>query len=310
MRTERGRGRPKGSKNKKREPVINFSIPKMIEKETTERTERPEGIYLDSKGEKFKSREDIQIEQMYNGEVSVTYPDRYIVELSFEELHEEVQRRAKLRQKMENREYNTSIEIKTDRPIAIGWLADVHAGGQDVDYERLKWEIEEIKRNPYMMVFLGGDLSDGFNWNPAQFGDIANINEQSLYIHRMFEYMGYNKILGAVMGSHEKWARKTGLDMYTDVRKNIPVFDGTGTVSLKIGKTYYTGALLHEAKGNSYFNPNHGQKRFSMENEGYDFVLSAHTHAGAEQSQVRQTAEGSRKIVFLSGKTFKRTDDF
>ena len=67
---------------------------------------------------------------------------------------------------------------------------------------------------------------------------------------------------------------------------------------------------IYEAKGNSYFNPNHAQKRFIMENEGYDFVMTAHTHAGAEQSQVRQTAKGSKKVVFLSGKTFKRTDDF
>lgn len=291
-------------RKRKVEPVVKISLQKMTEKEPTE------GIYTDGSGEHFKSKEDIQREQMYRGEVSVNYPDRYIVELSFDELHEEIQRRAELRQKMENREYNTSIEIKTDRPIAIGWLADIHAGGQDVDYERLRWEIEKIKRNPYMMVFLGGDLGDGYCWNPAQFGDVANIDEQSLYLHRMLEYMGYNKILGAVIGSHEKWARRTGLDMYTDIRKNIPVFDGTGTVTLKVGNICYTGALLHEAKGNSYFNPNHGQKRFSMENEGYDFIMSAHTHAGAEQSQVKQTAQGSRKIVFLSGKTFKRTDDF
>ena len=67
---------------------------------------------------------------------------------------------------------------------------------------------------------------------------------------------------------------------------------------------------MHKAKGYSYFNPNHGQKRFSMENEGYDFVLSAHTHTGAEQSQVKHTAKGMKKMVFLSGKTFKRGDVF
>lgn len=278
--------------------------------ETERKEEVPMGIYRSGSEDSFESIEDIQLRKMGEGHVSINYPDRLVTELTFEELHEDMVRRAELRQKVENKEYNTTIEIETDRPIAIGWFADSHIAGQDVDYDRLKWEVDEIKNNPYMRVFLGGDLTDGFCWNPAQFSDIANLNEQDLYLHKMLEYMGYDKILGGVMGSHEKWARRTGLDSYKDIRKNIPIFDGTGTVDLLINGITYTGAILHEAKGTSYFNPNHAQKRFVMENEGYDFVMTAHTHTGAEQSQVRQTAKGSKKVVFLSGKTFKQSDDF
>lgn len=278
--------------------------------ETERNKEVPRGLYKSESEDSFESLEDIEIKRMGEGHVSVSYPDRLITELTFEELHEDMVRRAELRQKVENKEYNTTIEIETDRPIAVGWFADSHIAGQDIDYERLKWEADEIKRNPYMRVFLGGDLVDGYCWNPAQFGDIANLNEQDLYLHKLFEYMGYEKILAGVMGSHEKWARRTGLDSYKDIRKEIPIFDGVGTVDLVINGVVYTGALIHEAKGQSYINPNHQQKRFIMENEGYDFVLTAHTHEGAEQSQTRQTAKGSRKVVFLSGKTFKRSDDF
>jgi dCTP deaminase len=594
-----------------------------------------EGIYTSPSEKSFKSKEDIKIEKMYQGNVSVEYPDRYITELSFEELHQEMTRRAELRQKVEAREFNTTIEIKTDKPIAIGWFADTHAGNSEVDYERLKWEVDEIKDNPYMKVLLGGDIADSFCFNPAQFGDIANLDEQYLYLRRMLDYMGYDNVLGAVVGNHEcldeeteactkdgwkrytdlseedylltvdkdmvsswqkpskiivqefdgelnsfqsknidmlvtddhkvalvsrkskeiqrikakevaetkpfdykefimagenqnkeykiedcwieliawiitdgwltrtscgisqrvqkahlpraildkckasykekerrrdvtsimgkvlksvspsiefnihsetrkkiekllpdgkyqlpgwlwklsrrqfdlflnslidadgsrktktarcfyqkskeliddlqtlcamngrrttiyqyygdqyrlnicdrptiravntevskkpykgivwdvtvpnhvflvrrngkayftgnSWARRTGLDMYTDIRKNIPVFDGVGTIDLILkdvdtGESVdYTGAIMHKSKGNSYFNPNHGGKRFSMENEGYDFVMTAHTHQGAEQSQIKPTSKGSRKIVFLSGKTFKSGDDF
>ena len=174
-------------------------------------------------------------------------------------------------------------------------------------YERLKWEADEIKNNPYMRVLLGGDLADSFVWNPAQFGDVANLNEQNLYLHKLIEHIGYDKVLLAgVVGNHEKWARRNGLDMYNDLRKNIPIFDGVGTVELLINNIPYTGAVMHKAKGNSYFNPNHGQKRFSMENEGYDFVLSAHTHVGSRSNpKLKNTSKGMRKVVFLSGKTFK-----
>ena len=299
MAKKRKRGRPKGSKNKKKGPVTKIKIPKKME-----------GIYTSPSEKDFKSKEDIQISNMYKGVVSVEYPDRYITELDFDELHGEMARRAELRQKIENKEFNTTIEIKTDKPIAIGWFADTHVGNSEVDYDRLRWEADEIKRNPYMKVLLGGDIADSFCFNPAQFGDVANLNEQHLYLHKMIEYMGYDNVLGAVVGNHEKWARRTGIDMYTEIRKQIPVFDGIGTIDLMINDVNYTGAIMHKAQGHSYFNPNHGAKRFSMENEGYDFVMTAHTHKGAEQSQIKNTAKGSRKVVFLSGKSFKSGDDF
>lgn len=299
VKKQKKRGRPKGSKNKKKGPVTKIKLPPKME-----------GLYTSGSEKDFESKEDIQTKQMFKGAVSVEYPDRYITDLDFDELHGEMARRAELRQKIENREFNTTIEIKTDKPIAVGWFADTHMGNSEVDYDRLKWEVEEIKRNPYMKVLLGGDIADSFCFNPAQFGDIANLNEQHLYLHKMIEYMGYDKVLGAVVGNHEKWARRGGMDMYTEIRKKIPVFDGIGTIDLLINNVDYTGAIMHKAKGYSYFNPNHGAKRFSMETEGYDFVMTAHTHSGAEQSQVKNSAKGSRKIVFLSGKTFKSGDDF
>lgn len=300
----RPRGRPKGSKNKKREPIIKISTTKKMS------NENGEGIYTSGSEDSFESLRDIRMKSLEKGNVSINYPDRYINELSFEELNDEMIRRSQLRQKVENREYYTTIEIHTERPFAIGWYADIHASGQDVDHELIKWEADEIKRNPFMGLFLGGDLADSFCWNPAQFGDVANLNEQDLYLHKLLEYIGYDKILAGVVGNHERWARRGGIDMYHDIRKKIPLFDGVGTVVLKINDIPYIGAMMHKSKGFSYINPNHGQGRFSRENEGYDFILSAHNHTGAEQSQMKNSVGGMRKVVFLAGKTFKRGDDF
>ena len=277
-----------------------LSIKKMSEKE--------QGLYLNK--DTFESKRDIEIKNIEKGNVSITYPDRYLPDLSFEELHEDIKRRAEVRKDAENKEYEAKIEIKSDRPIAIGWFADIHSGAGDLDYDRLKWEADEVRRNPYMKLFLGGDLADCFNFNSAQFGDVANINEQKLYLNKLLEYIGYENILCGVSGNHERFVQKGGLDFYNDIRKRIPIFDGVGTVRLRINNIEYVGALMHKPKGYSIYNPNHGQKRFSNENEGYDFVMSAHTHEGAEQSQLKNTANGYKKQVFLSGKTFKRSDDF
>lgn len=271
-------------------------------------SEREQGLYLNK--DTFESKRDIEIKSLEKGSVSVVYPDRYLPDLSFEELHEDIKRRAEIRRDVENREYEAVIEIKSDRPMAIGWFADIHSGASDLDYDRLKWEADEVKRNPYAKLFIGGDAIDGFTFNPAQFGDVVNINEQKLYLYKLLEYIGYENILCGVSGNHERFVQKTGLDFYNDVRRKIPIFDGVGTVRLRINDIEYVGALMHKPKGYSIYNPNHGQKRFANENEGYDFVMSAHTHEGAEQSQLKNTANGYKKQVFLSGKTFKRTDDF
>ena len=269
-----------------------------------------EGVYTSDSEKSYKSKDQIQTEKMYRGKVSVEYPDRYIAELSFEELHGEMIRRSGLRQRAEMKEWDTTIEIKTERPIGIVWWADQHVGGQFVDYERLKWEADEIRDNPYLKVGLGGDFSDSFVWLPAAFDDVANLTEQNLYLYRLMEYVGWDKILFCVIGNHQKWSRRSGLDGYDEMRRRIPVFEGVGTVDLEINDIKYTGAVIHKAKGSSYLDPNFGGKRFLRENDGYDFVMTAHNHEGGSQTINRKDNRGEREVALLAGKTFKETDDF
>lgn len=269
-----------------------------------------EGIYTSPSEKDFKSKEDIKIEKMYKGNVSVEYPDRYITELSFDELNDEMIRRSRLRQKVEIKEYEATVKIKTDKPIGIVWWADQHVGGQFVDYERLRWEADEIKANPYLKVALGGDFSDSFVWLPAAFDDVANLTEQNLYLYRLMEYVGWDKILFCVIGNHQKWSRRSGLDGYDEMRRRIPVFEGIGTVDLQINDVSYMGAVIHKAKGSSYLDPNFGGKRFLRENDGYDFVMTAHNHEGGAQTVNRKDTYGEREVALLAGKTFKETDDW
>lgn len=297
----RRRGRPKGSKNRPKQPVVKITTKKMTDKE---------GIYTSPSESSYESKRDIQVKKMYEGQVSVSYPDRYITDLTFEELHEDMVRRNAIRREVENREYYTTIEVETDHQIGLVWWADVHKGNFQTDLERLKWEADEIKLNPYLKVALGGDFADSFCWNPAQFEDTSNLVEQRLYLYRLIEYIGYNKVLFAVVGNHEKWSRGRGLDMYGEMRSHIPVFDGVGTVDLRINNIPYMGAAIHKARGSSYLDPNFGGKRFLRENDGYDFVMTAHNHNAGSQTINRDEPNCMREAVVLAGKTFKSTDDF
>ena len=91
------------------------------------------------------------------------------------------------------------------------------------------------------------------------------------------------------------------------MKKHIPVFENTGTVELKVNNIPYNGAIIHKARGTSYLDPNFGGKRFLRENDGYDFVMTAHTHTGGNQTINRQDGDGEREVALLAGKTFKST---
>lgn len=268
------------------------------------------GIYTSSRDDSFRSLEDIQREMVLQGDVSVVYPDRDIAELNFREMTDEFVRRSELRKKLEKPEYFSRIEIQTDKPIGLIWWADVHTGGTFVDYERLAWEAEMVKNNPYLKVALGGDFSNSFVWTQGAYEDIANLNEQNAYLYKLLEYIGYDKVLFGVLGNHPNWSKRSGLDGYNELKKRVPIFEGIGTVELVINGIVYNGAIIHKSKGSSYIDPNFGGKRFLRENDGYDFIMTAHLHEGGSQTINRKERQGEREIALIAGKTFKETDNF
>jgi len=268
------------------------------------------GFYTSSSEASFKSLEEIELEKVFEGKTSVTYPDRNISELSFDELTDEFIRRSAIRNKAENPEYFSRVEVQTDRPIGLVWWADIHAQNPNTDYERLRYEAEMIKVNPYLKVALGGDFSDSYVWTQGAYEDIANLNEVNLYLYRLIEYIGYDKVLFGVIGNHPAWARRGGLDGYNELKRRIPIFDGIGTVELGVNDITYNGAVIHKAKGSSYLDPNFGGKRFLRENDGYDFVLTAHNHFPGTQTINRNERTTEREVALLAGKTFKSTDSW
>lgn len=265
-----------------------------------------EGLYYPDGS--FKSRQQIEVERVFDGNVGVNYPDRDISELSFDELTDEFIRRSMIRNKAENPEYFSRVEIKTDKPIGLVWWADVHAQNPNTDYGRLRYEAEIIKNNPYLKVALGGDFSDSYVWTQGAYEDIANLNEVNLYLYKLIEYIGYDKVLFGVIGNHPAWQRRGGLDGYYNLKQRVPIFDGIGTVELIINDVTYNGAVIHKAKGSSYLDPNFGGKRFLRENDGYDFVLTAHNHFAGTQTVNRNEKLEEREVALLAGKTFKSTD--
>lgn len=97
---KRKRGRPRGSKNKQRRPVIKI----------TETNMEREGLYTSPSEESFKSVDTIKREAFEKASVEIE-ESLLPAELSFEELHDEAVRRADFREKIEGELRNVDIKI-------------------------------------------------------------------------------------------------------------------------------------------------------------------------------------------------------
>lgn len=296
-------GRPKGSKNKPKKPVVKITIQNM-EKESGE------GIYTSPSEESYKSKEQIREEGIKKAYVKIEEGSMPSF-LSFEEFHEESLRRAEFREKVEGEKRRVEISIDTDKPVAIAFLSDLHLGNGGVDYELLKETGEIIRDHPLAYCITAGDITDSLFFDYGE--EILNMQEQYVYMNKYLNWIGCENILAGIVGNHESWARKNGVTNYIEFSEHTkrPLLRGVSFVDLKVGGVPYRLLVAHKFRGESMYNPTHQQNRANRELQGADIIMAAHTHKPGESIIYQpEYGGGARKIVLVNGKTFKRLDAY
>lgn len=297
---KRKRGRPRGSKNKPRRPVIKI----------TETNMEREGLYTSPSEESFKSVDTIKREAFEKASVEIE-ESLLPAELSFEELHDEAVRRSDFRDKVEGELRNVDISIDSKKPIAIAWFSDTHVGNAGVDYCKLKDTAQVIKEHPLVYCITGGDITDSLFFDYGE--EIMNMQEQYFYMYKMLNWIGAENILAGVQGNHDSWSRKQGVTNYINFAGELkrPLLRGTSFVNLTVGQSDYRIMLAHKFKGSSIYNPNHPQVRAGREVYGADIIMSAHNHRPGEANiYQKEFGGGGKKITLIAGKTFKKYDAY
>ncbi|MBN2212281.1 MAG: transposase [Sedimentisphaerales bacterium] len=210
----------------------------------------------------------------------------------------------------------TQIRIKTDRPIAIMKVADIHFGGLDVDYSSLLAHTEFLFNNPHFYIQLFGDdvnlmvmhtmaaaRHDG--WTPE---------EQVAWIESFVdECLRRGKIISMASGNHsdEFTERNAGFGIVRAIMKHkVPYFRGLGYIDLKVGRYTYPMAFVHKTRFNSFMNPTHGNKRMAQLHSHFFGVnrkiareyITAHTHNPAISMEGCLPEE---RIYYIKCGTFK-----
>lgn len=196
-------------------------------------------------------------------------------------------------------------------PVFYALIGDIHAGGDEVDYQRVNAEVDAIKHEPQAYVIAVGDLIDNFFFEPATQGDIVNRNEQGKYADALLSELQGHLIAG-VAGNHELWSERGGATMYKDFtdKYRAHYLEGTSYIDLTVGDSPFKIAVAHQFGGSSIYNNTHPQMRMQREMEGIDIFIGAHTHRKGINRQPVKGIDGGREALYISLGAYKSTDSY
>jgi len=216
------------------------------------------------------------------------------------------------RRKKEQRKKNSAIEF-SHGPIALVYLADVHAGSTGVDYRRLDRDLSIIESTPGMYAVTVGDLVDNFivgRLQAVRFGAKFTVREEWVLAKMVLARIG-PKLVSSVAGNHDLWTFKTsGIDFLEELLANINPgalyqrFDQPFILS--VDSAEYAIRVRHNWRGSSIYNPTHGIERAAKFDKGrhFDVGIGAHTHASGLYRQFNNGGKTGHAILCGSYKVY------
>ena len=178
------------------------------------------------------------------------------------------------------------LRIKTDKPIALVFIADIHVGAIECALSLLFDDIEIMKKTDRLFVILGGDSIDNY----IQPSKMSGVLESGLPIVIQWEILEEilkklkNKVLTIGTSCHQDWQRKVSGFDYTEklAEKYNLLYTGWGaTIDLFIGDQKYTIHKRHKMRVSSMYNIYHGiQQLYRFGDSIFDLGISEHKHTG------------------------------
>jgi|6_EtaG_2_1085325.scaffolds.fasta_scaffold01364_19 hypothetical protein len=216
---------------------------------------------------------------------------------SWQEWSSEIQNLQKLKSKAEWSQDVTAATIKSDKPIIVQFVGDLHFGASGADYATLEALTKRIKEVDNLYIILLGDVVDnffnGFRSATAVFGQVMSPEEQLYFLESWLNDIKH-KIIASTWGNHDAWYEysKHGFNPIKVIQAKVcPYFDGIGRVKLNINDISYRICISHFFKGHSQWNPLHPMIRFSALQGGgeaggiADIYAQGHIHEPALHQQ-------------------------
>lgn len=271
----------------------------------------------------YSSREEInrkRLAEELQGRSRVVDRTEFAGRRSFKEWSKIVSRQQRERQEILGIPEHISVSIETTEPILVSLIGDVHAGGEDIDYDRFYQDVDLTKQvGGYTMAV--GDLTDSYFFMPGVSEQILAGDEQILYMQSALDELSEdNKLLAAWGGDHDMWSKdKSGAHtLYQDFQRryNAHYLEGVSYVDLRlfdgVRDVNYGFVGSHRHKGFSVYNDAHSSLRqFRDEGIGAMVSFTAHNHVKAYLQQVHKLHRGDETVVHcLALGAYKKSDRY
>lgn len=206
------------------------------------------------------------------------------------------------------------IRFPGDKPIALCGLADMHIGGEGVDYPRLEQEVDIIAQTPGMYAITLGDECDNFilNWCMGiRMGTATTIPDEWAAVEYILGKLG-KKHMASVSGNHNEWSTLvSGMDIFGGIISQLNptiLYDRDDCrFRVEVGDNVRVQRIRHKWRGSSIYNPTHAIERAAQTHADFDDGWGAHTHVSG---LVRQFNNRGKTGYAIQLGTYKRADDY
>ncbi len=224
---------------------------------------------------------------------------------------------AVVREKTSIRQSVAKCEIKTNVPIALSFISDVHLGSSHTDYAAFFADIETIAGNPRIYLMKGGDWCDkfmpSFRDASASVWQLQPPQIQLLVVERLMEYLG-EALVAVVGGNHDRMdAKKTGIstEYFIHRKLRVPYLPEGGLVEILIGKIQYKILWKHHYRFNSSLNSfNTHHRMLEMLAPDVDVVVTEHEHNPGMESIEKFEFNQKRTVVNIRTGSYKENDPY
>jgi len=179
-----------------------------------------------------------------------------------------------------------TVEIDTDKPVAVVYTADWHLGDAYTDHRQWLRDIETITCHPYVkMLDLGDDRQNArsFKTLSAVLGQAISPPLQArMMMGIVDELTEKDKLIAKVSGNHDEEFDERifgeALQNYLLSKMKAVRFKNKGLLNIKVGNQCYFNLLFHKSRFSSFMRSVHGSYRAYQLDYPAEIVAGGHDH--------------------------------
>lgn len=236
--------------------------------------------------------------------------------LTWEDL-EDAFKQAAVREKTSIRQSVAKCEIKTNVPIALSFMSDVHLGSSHTDYDAFFGDLKTIAENPQIYLMKGGDWCDKFipSFRDAN-ASAWQLQPPEIQLRIVEELMKRLRgtLVAVIGGNHDRMdSKKTGISTEYFIHRNlkVPYLPEGGLVEITIGEVKYKILWKHDYRFNSAINLFNAHHRLLEQlAPDVDVVVTEHQHNPGMESIEKFDFDQKRTVISVRTGSYKLDDPY